>query len=71
MINPVVLFELRMQNRLTQEELGKAIGLSGQYISALEHGRQPDVRSSTLLKLADVLHCSTDKLLGRTRKAYA
>ncbi len=59
------LKELRNKKSITQEELGKTIGLSKQTISTYELGtREPD--NDTLLKLADFFAVSLDYLLGRT-----
>jgi DNA-binding Xre family transcriptional regulator len=71
MISAENLREMRIARAMSQEKLGALIGATGQYICALEHGRQPDIRSSTLRKLAEVLDCSTDYLLGRHQKVRA
>jgi transcriptional regulator with XRE-family HTH domain len=56
---------LRQQQSLSQGALGKVIGKDGQYVSKLERGILTSVSTTTLERLADVLKCSTDYLLGR------
>lgn len=56
----------RKQHGLTQTELAQKLDLSQTVISSYEIGRlrpHPDL----LLKLADILHLSTDELLGRAK----
>jgi transcriptional regulator with XRE-family HTH domain len=55
----------RLQLRLSQESLGKAIGQDQSYVSKLERGEVLEITISTLERLADVLSVSTDYLLGR------
>lgn len=58
------VFELRKQRKLSQKELGEAVGLSHKAISTIESGS----RSTTIEKLvllADFFGVSTDYLLGR------
>jgi transcriptional regulator with XRE-family HTH domain len=59
----------RLQLRLSQESLGKAIGQDQSYVSKLERGDLLDITISTLERLADVLNVSTDYLLGRIDEA--
>lgn len=55
----------RRRKKLTQRQLAALINLSPSTIALYETGkREPDL--DTLRKLADVLDCSTDYLLGRT-----
>lgn len=57
------LKELRKENNLSQRELGKAIGVTGQAISLYERGdREPKLK--TLGKLADYFGVSVDYLRG-------
>jgi transcriptional regulator with XRE-family HTH domain len=59
------LKKLREQHNLTQEDLGKALNLSGATINRYEKGlRSPD--PETLILLADRFDTSVDYLLGRT-----
>lgn len=59
------LKELRLQKKLTQEELGKIVHVSKVSISGYERGgRNPD--RETLTDLADYFGVSTDYLLGRS-----
>ncbi len=62
---------LREQLAFSQATLAALIGVDRQYIWKLEHEVNTDVRASTLSKLADALHCTTDELLGRGRQVAA
>lgn len=53
----------RKKARLTQEELGKMVGVSTQAVSRWECGGTPDVE--LLPVIADCLHVSIDALFGR------
>lgn len=56
--------ELRVKNKLSQQELGDAVGVTKVSICGYESGtRIPNLEK--LIKLADVLGCTTDYLLGR------
>ena len=56
---------LRRENRMTQEALGKIIGVGPDSIYIYEKGKAyPEVRN--LVILADFFGVSTDYLLGRT-----
>lgn len=58
------LKELRLQNKLTQQELGELVHVSKVSISGYERGdRSPD--RDTLTALADYFGVSIDYLLGR------
>lgn len=57
------LKQLRKQEGLTQEQLGKRIGVTKSVISFYEL-RERTPSPDVLIKLADVFHCSTDFLLG-------
>lgn len=58
------LKKLRIENNLTQKELGDKIKLNGSTISFYERGRRiPDYK--TLNQLADFFNVSTDYLIGR------
>jgi transcriptional regulator with XRE-family HTH domain len=59
------LKELRKEKKLSQEELGEVINVSGRTISYFEAGERtpsPEILS----KLADIFKVSVDYLLGRT-----
>lgn len=59
------LKELRKEKKLSQEDLGKVINVSGRTISYFETGeREPS--PEILNNLADVFDVSVDYLLGRT-----
>lgn len=66
--------ELREQNKMTQAELAKKIGISPSTLSRIENGETENTGTDILLKLAEVFHVSTDFLLGITdypdRKNY-
>ena len=56
----------RRDKRLTQEELGKYVGISGNTIARIERGRIQDLSGSVIAKVAETLETSTDYLLGLT-----
>ena len=59
------LKELRKEKKLSQEDLGKVMNISGRTISYFEAGeRSPS--PEILNKLADVFNVSVDYLIGRT-----
>ena len=66
--------ELREQNKMTQAELAKRIGISASTLGRIEKGETENTGTGILFKLADVFHVSTDFLLGITdytdRKNY-
>ena len=66
MLNARCLKKLRQQARLTQGELAERIGKSQGYIGDLERGDRRGLTVTTLERLADVLGCTTDELLGRS-----
>jgi transcriptional regulator with XRE-family HTH domain len=51
---------------MIQKNLAEALELPQGVISRLEHGEFVSIRLDTLLRLANLLQCSTDFLLGRT-----
>jgi transcriptional regulator with XRE-family HTH domain len=58
-----ILRELRLEKRLTQEQLGHAAGLQRKHISSLELGeKQPSI--STMFRLADALSMSPSKMMS-------
>lgn len=62
------LSRLRKEKGLTQEDIASKITISPQAVSKWENGNsEPDL--DTLDKLADILGCSVDELLGREGNA--
>lgn len=58
--------ELRLEERISQRELGNRLNVCNQTVSFWESGqREPDL--DTLLKIADYFQVSTDYLLGRDK----
>jgi transcriptional regulator with XRE-family HTH domain len=57
--------DLRIQHGMSQEELSEAVGISQNQISRYERGAN-DPTGEVLIALADVLHTTTDYLLGRS-----
>jgi transcriptional regulator with XRE-family HTH domain len=51
---------------MIQKTLAEQLNLPQGVISRLEHGEFVSVRIDTLVRLATLLQCSTDFLLGRT-----
>lgn len=58
------LRRLRRQQRLTQMELAKTVGVSNTYISALESGRKPAPPHEVVIALASSLQVDADVLWG-------
>ena len=54
--------ELREAMKMTQEELANRNGVSRGTISALENGSMRNTTSKTLLKLAQALNTSVDRI---------
>ncbi len=55
---------LRLSEKMSQDELGKKLGVCNQTVSFWEIGkREPDL--DTLVKIADYFQVSTDYLLGK------
>lgn len=64
-----ILARLRKENGLAQKELAALLNLSVGTISNYENGvHSPDL--STLCKLAEFYHVTTDYLLGRTEYRF-
>lgn len=57
--------ELRKGKGMTQEELAKKSGISRQSISAIEKNRVSQVKSGTLLAIAEALDTTIDNLFFR------
>lgn len=55
---------MRKQARLSQQELGEAIGVSDRTIQNYEHGRSYPASVGTLKALADALGVTTDYLMA-------
>jgi transcriptional regulator with XRE-family HTH domain len=64
---PTRLKQIRLEQKLTQEQLGEKINVTKVSISGYENGnRTPD--TETLQKIADYFRVSVDYLLGRSNK---
>lgn len=59
------LKELRIERELSQEEVGKIIGISGQALGLYENGRR-DIPTKNLIKLANLYNVSADYILCKT-----
>jgi len=57
------LYELRVLNRLTQKEVGEAVGLTAKSICTIESGERKTTIDK-LISLAKFFDVSTDYLLG-------
>lgn len=64
-----VICSLRKQKGITQEELGKNIGISTQAVSKWECGGVPD--TELIPKIADYFEISIDSLFGRNINNYS
>lgn len=54
----------RLEYDIEQQELAKRVGINKTLLCNIEKGRRrPSV--DVLNKIADILHCSVDELLGR------
>ena len=61
---------LRKSKSMTQKELAQALGISRATVSKYEAGlRTPNM--DMMVKICDVLGCTTDYLLGRSRFPYS
>lgn len=61
------LRDLRNEKKLTQDDLGKMLNVSGKTIGAWERdSRQPNIEA--INKIASIFNVSTDYLLGNTEK---
>jgi transcriptional regulator with XRE-family HTH domain len=58
------LRELRERHGLTQESFSEASGISYKYYQAIEAGRKPDLRLSTLERIANAYGIEVYELLG-------
>lgn len=62
----------RIDKGLTQEELGKLVGVQKSAIAKYENGRVVNIKRSTLQKLADVLNLKgSDLIIGADPKGAA
>ena len=55
--------DARINRGMTQEELGKAIGVQNSAIAKYEKGRVVNIKRSTLKKLSDVLGIAPSELI--------
>lgn len=60
--------QLRIEHGMTQEELGKAVGLQRAAINKYEKGIVENIRRTTIMKLAQVLHTTPSYLMGYEEK---
>lgn len=58
------LKEIRKKNNMTQQEIAKLLNISRQSLSQIENERYV-INVNMLSKIADILNCTTDELLGR------
>lgn len=58
------LRELRKRHELTQERFAELSGISYKYYQQIEIGRKPDLRLSTLVRLASAYGIEVHGLLG-------
>lgn len=61
------LKKIRKEKNISQEKIAKKINTTQSTISDYERGKtEPDL--ATLEKIANILGCTTDELIGRTWK---
>jgi transcriptional regulator with XRE-family HTH domain len=66
---PQIIKQLRLEKKLTQQEVADKIGITRPAYTAYESGkREPDF--NTLQVLADLFSVSTDFLLGRSKQKH-
>lgn len=53
----------RLQKGMTQEELGKALGVQKSAIAKYENGRVVNIKRSTLKKISDILGIAPSELI--------
>lgn len=58
----------RIEKRMTQEELGKAIGVQKSAIAKYENGRVVNIKRSTLKKISDILDIPPIELIYEGKK---
>lgn len=56
---------LRKSRKLSQEKLGKALGITRQRVSLIESEERGGISLDTLLRLCDFYGCSLDYMVGR------
>lgn len=61
--------QLRLEKRLTQEQLSELCGISSSYIGIIERGDKK-LSIETLVKIASILNSSIDYLLDDSLKEY-
>ncbi len=59
--------EVREEKRMTQEELSQKSGISRATISALENGTARSTSTKTLLKIAEALGTTVDRIFFAPR----
>jgi transcriptional regulator with XRE-family HTH domain len=59
---------LRQRYRIPVAELAERVGITRQHLYLIEKGIQPDPGVQTILRIANLLHVSTDYLLKGTPK---
>ncbi|GHU64113.1 hypothetical protein FACS189418_8550 [Clostridia bacterium] len=59
-----IIWELRKQNHMTQEELASKLGLQKSAIAKYENGRVTNMKRSVIQEMAKIFHVSPAHLLG-------
>ena len=57
--------ELRVKNKLSQDQLSKKANLPFSTLAKIESGYTPNPSMETLIKIADAFNVGIDELLGR------
>lgn len=56
--------EVRKKQNITQEQLAEQTKTSYKYIQRIEGNNPPDIRLSTLARIAQALNCAPSKLIS-------
>lgn len=62
--------QLRIQNNMTQEDLGKRLGVQKSAIAKYENGRVQNLKKSTIKKMADIFGVDPSYVLGMDKEKH-
>lgn len=64
----LLLKNKRREANISQRDLAKRIGVDFSYISKVENDRLPPPSADTIMKICEILECSSDVMLAMTGK---